>query len=102
HLLGAARDADVLSAYFRAALASLTGAEAAVVERVLRRLETRRVRARRRALAALDSPRYAQLVDALEQALRDPRIVEDELHLVRRARRQFKKLRKAVKALPQA
>ena len=70
HLLGAARDADVLSAYFRAALGSLAGAEAAVVERILRRLDTRRARARRRVLAALDGPRYAHLVDVLEQTVR--------------------------------
>jgi len=100
HLLGAARDADVLSAYFRAVLASLAGPEAAVVERILRRLDTRRARARRRVLAALDGPRHAHLVDALQQIVRDPRIADEDLHLRRIARRQFKKLRKAVKALP--
>ena len=102
HLLGTARDADVLSAYFRAALGSLTGPEAAVVERILRRLDTRRARARRRVLAALDGARYAHLVDALEQTVRDPRTTDEELHLRRLARREFKKLRKAVKALPPA
>ena len=102
HLLGAARDADVLSAYFRSALGALAGPEAAVVERVLRRLDARRARARRRVLAALDGPRYAQLVDTVEQTLRDPRTIEERLHLRRIARRQFKKLRKTVAALPHA
>ena len=101
HLLGAVRDADVQGEYFRAVRTGFGGCEAAIIDRVLRRLDVRRDRARRRLLAAFDSRRYTALVDALTQALRDPRFVDEQLHLKRTARTPFIKLRKAVEDLPE-
>jgi CHAD domain-containing protein len=100
HLLGAVRDADVQGDYFQAVRTGFGGCEAAIIDRVRRRLDVRRERARGRLLAALDSPRYAALVDALTQALRDPRFVDENLHLKRLARKPFTKLRRAVAELP--
>jgi CHAD domain-containing protein len=98
-VLGKVRDVDVLRAHLRAQLRALDGADATVVRRVLARLETERTRARAGVLAALASPRYARLRDRLREALRRPRLAAD-VSLVGVARRQFKKLRKAVHALP--
>jgi hypothetical protein len=57
-------------------------------------------RARAKLLAALNSARYRQLLDRLDQAVRQPRVVTADLSLSKIAARQFKKLRKGVKALP--
>jgi CHAD domain-containing protein len=99
-VLGKVRDVDVLRAHLRAELRALDGTDATAVRRVLARLETERTRARAGALAALASPRYARLRDGLREALRRPRLADDDVSLVGVARRQFKKLRKAVHALP--
>lgn len=99
-VLGQVRDVDVLRAHLRAELRPLDGAAATAVRRVLARLETERTRARAGALAALASPRYARLRDGLREALRRPRLASADVSLAGVARRQFKKLSKAVHALP--
>jgi CHAD domain-containing protein len=99
-VLGKVRDVDVLRAHLRAELRPLDGAGAPVIRRVLAHLETERARARAGVLAALASSRYARLRDGLREALRRPRLAADDVSLVGVARHQFKKLRKAVHALP--
>jgi hypothetical protein len=49
-------------------------------------------------LAALNSARYRQLLDRLDQAVRQPRVVTADLSLSKIAARQFKKLRKKARA----
>jgi CHAD domain-containing protein len=97
-VLGAVRDVDVLRDYLRAKRATLDHAEAAAARRALARLQTARARARAAALAALASPRYARLRRRLDAAVGRRGRVDVSLTWV--ARRTFKKLRKAVHALP--
>ncbi len=98
--LGTVRDLDVFRHYLRTEMASLTRAEQAVVRGVLGRLDAERTRARERLLAALNDPRYAKLRDRLEDAIQHPRVVAVDVSLPDVAAREFKKLRKAVQALP--
>ena len=99
-VLGTVRDVDVLLEHLRAEIGTLDGADARAVRRILARLEIERTRARAGARAALASRRYVRLRQGLGDALRRPRLVEEDVSLVDVARRQFKKLRKAVDALP--
>jgi len=99
-VLGTVRDVDVLLEHLRAEIGTLDGADARAVRRILARLEIERTRARAGAQAALASRRYVRLRQGLRDALRRPRLVEEDVSLVDVARRQFKKLRKAVDALP--
>jgi CHAD domain-containing protein len=98
-VLGPVRDLDVLSDYLRGELASLPDSDANAVRRVLEHLEAERSRAKNQAAAALTSPRYTRLRKGLARALGHPRR-DDDVSLVGVARRGFKKLRKAVQALP--
>jgi CHAD domain-containing protein len=98
--LGAVRDLDVLREHLRDELAALedsTGRSASL--QLSECLDVEHSRARAKLLAALDSPRYPELLRRLEEAVRQPRVVTADLSLPRIAARQFKKLRKAVKAL---
>jgi len=97
-VLGPVRDLDVLGDYLRDELASLPDQEADAVRRVLERLEAQRTRARNDAAAALTSSRYTRLRKGLAKALGHARPADDDVSLL--ARRRFKKLRKAVRALP--
>jgi CHAD domain-containing protein len=100
-VLGARRDLDVLRQHLRGELASLRSSKRVVGRDLLERLDAQRARARDEVLAALDSPRYAKLLDRLEEAVRRPRVVAADLSLAAVARGAFKKLRKAVRALPE-
>lgn len=100
-VLGARRDLDVLRQHLHGELASLRSNKRVVGRDLLERLDAQRARARDEVLAALDSPRYAKLLDRLEEAVRHPRVVAADLSLPAVARGAFKKLRKAVRALPE-
>jgi CHAD domain-containing protein len=100
-VLGGIRDLDVFRDYLRTELPSLPAVESAVARRVLAHLEAERTRAQRGVAEALASPRYARLRKGLAKALgRRPRRGGDDPSLPDAARRRFKKLRKAVDALP--
>ena len=99
--LGAVRDLDVLREHLRDELAALedsTGRSASL--QLSECLDLEHSRAKAKLLGALDSRRYRELLSRLDEAVRQPRVVTAELSLPRIAARQFKKLRKAVKALP--
>jgi CHAD domain-containing protein len=99
--LGAVRDLDVLREHLRDELAALedsTGLSASLP--LSECLDVKHSRARAKLLAALESPRYRQLLSRLDEAVRQPRVVTADLSLSRIAARQFRKLRKAVKDLP--
>jgi CHAD domain-containing protein len=100
--LGGGRDLDVMRDHLRGELATLDPQDRGVGRGVLRRLEIARVSARGELLAALDSPRYFTLLDAIEETIAQPPVMDPDVSLVDVATREWKKLRKTVKALPEA
>lgn len=98
--LGAARDADVAREYLGRELDSLTAAERTAGEPLLARIDAERAATKTGVLAALDDPRYSRLMDRVDEMIRRPRVVAGDVSLPTLARREFKKLRKAVAALP--
>ena len=101
-MLGDLRDLDVFSQQLRAELSSLKSAGRVEGRALLDRLDAQRARARAGLLAALDGPRYMKLLDRLDKAIEHPRVVTVELSLPAIAAGQFRKLRKAIKALPKS
>jgi len=100
-LLGDLRDLDVFRQHLRSELSSLKSAGRVEGRVLLDRLDAQRARARAGLLAALDGPRYIKLLDRLDDAIEHPRVVTAKLSLPAIAAGQFKKLRRAVKALPE-
>lgn len=98
--LGAARDADVAREYLGREIAALKPAERVAGQPLLARIDAERAAARTGVLAALDDPRYSRLMDRVEEMVRRPRVVAGDVSLPALARYEFKKLRKAVAALP--
>lgn len=91
-LLGEVRDRDVLIAYLLAELESLDGAPFGAV---LKLLDEERDAAREELAAGLDSPRYRQLVEDLQQP---PRLRDGET-LAGAAKGDYKRLRKTMNGL---
>jgi len=98
-VLGGLRDLDVLREYLRSELTSLKPAAQAVGDGLFDLVDAQRARAQHRIVATLEGERYAKLLDRLEQAIRRPKVVSADLSLPIVAAGQFKKLRKAVKAM---
>jgi CHAD domain-containing protein len=98
-VLGGLRDLDVLCEYLRKELASLKPAARVVGDNLLDLVDAQRVPAQHRILAALDGERYVKLLARLEKAVHRPKVVATDISLPAVAASQFKKLRKAVKAL---
>ena len=99
-LLGDLRDLDVFRQHLRAELSSLKSAGRVEGRALLDRLDDQRTHARANLIAAFDGPRYVRLLDRLEKSIQHPRVVDAGVSLPALAAVQFKKLRKAVKALP--
>jgi CHAD domain-containing protein len=108
-LLGAVRDAEVLMERLeRQAAATLAKEDAAGVAALVRHLADDREAARAHLLEAMNSPRYAELLDRLTVAAAAP-VAADDADLSQRAddvlpalaRRPWKRLRRAVRALPE-
>jgi CHAD domain-containing protein len=68
--------------------------------RFLQLLDEERDQARAALLEAMSEPRYDELLDRLEAAAAAPRAREGDVSLAAIAAAEFRKLRKAVKALP--
>jgi CHAD domain-containing protein len=100
--LGGRRDLDVMHGHLRDEVATLDSQDRGAGRGLLRRLETARVRAREDLLTALDSSRYFTLLDTIEATIAQPPVVSSDVSLVDVAAREWRKLRKAVKALPEA
>jgi CHAD domain-containing protein len=100
-VLGAVRDLDVLLARLRGEAAELGGADEKAAVRLLRGLTRERKRARTALLGALDGERYLQLLDRFESELGALEPTEADVSLASLARGEVKKLRTAVRALPQ-
>lgn len=99
-VLGAVRDLDVLLERLHAEATGLGGVDTKAAERLLRALERERKRDRTALLRALDDARYLTLLDRFQAELDalEPSGAEVTLDAV--ARRELKKLRKVVRALP--
>jgi CHAD domain-containing protein len=100
-MLGAVRDLDVLLDHLRAEGAALGGNDAKAAVRLLRHLSRERKRARDTLLRALSSSRYLELLDRFEAMLDELTPTGADVTLDALARRQLKKVRKAVAALPE-
>jgi CHAD domain-containing protein len=99
--LGGRRDLDVLREYLAAELATLEPPERRGGRRLFLRLEDERKRTGEELLAALDGPRYFALLDRLEAFLTEPPVSGADVSLQEVAAAEFKRLRKAAKALPE-
>jgi CHAD domain-containing protein len=99
-VLGDVRDLDVMLDHLRAEAAGLDHADRAAAGRLLRSLERRRGRARTAMLKALDSDRYATLLDRFDAALAGLEPADEGRSLKSIAQRELKRLRRDVRALP--
>jgi CHAD domain-containing protein len=97
--LGPVRDLDVLLERLAEDATELEPAERRAFNRILAELSAERDALRATMLAELSSPRYIALLDALDDAVEAPRIVDADVSLTDLARAEFRKLRKAVRAL---
>jgi CHAD domain-containing protein len=99
-VLGAVRDLDVLLARLRKEGAELGGDDAKAAVRLLRSLTRERKRARAAMLKALAGDRYLQLLGRFESEVAALEPTGADVSLSSLARRELKKLRTAVRALP--
>jgi CHAD domain-containing protein len=104
-LLGAVRDPDVLLQRLRRQAADLPELDAAGLAPILRRLADEREEARARLLEGIRGPRYVTLLDRLVAGAQAPGLLPEAAAPARDAlpglvARPWKRLRKAVKALP--
>jgi CHAD domain-containing protein len=97
-ILGDVRDLDVLLARLRGEAASLDPVDRKAAGRLLRSLERQRTRVRRTMLKVLDGRRYANLLDAFDDALGELAPAAGEVTLEGLAKRELKGLRQAVRA----
>lgn len=99
-LMNPVRDLDVMIPYFRGCAKDLPPGDVTLVEPFLDRLQAEREGARHRMLEGLESDRYLALLHALEAATVSLVVCPAEDDLAAGAARRFRKLRKAVAALP--
>jgi CHAD domain-containing protein len=97
--LGPARDLDVLVARLRTEVAELDGPDAVPAGKIVAQLEAEREAVQQELIAALESPRYAALLAALEQLVAAPPVATSDVSLRQVARREFRKLERQMKAL---
>ena len=95
--LGPARDLDVLLARIRGQVAELDGPDAVSAAKIVTQLETEREHARQELLATLEQPRYAALLDQLEQFVAAPPATTVDVSLERVAAKEFRKLERLMK-----
>lgn len=99
--LGQARDLDVQIAYFQEEIGRLDAPDRKPLAQFVAHLRSKRAQAQQAVLSELNSARYFDLVHRLEQAAHDPPVVEAATPetLQTLAKREFKKLRKAVRRI---
>jgi CHAD domain-containing protein len=98
-MLGPVRDMDVLVAHLRDDAKTLEPAERRTLGRVFGHLDAARTDARSAMLEALGSERYFRLLDRLEESVASPRLGADQRPLEDLAAAEFRRLRKAARAL---
>ena len=97
--LGPVRDLDVLLDHLRGEIGDLEPEDRRAAGRFLRLLEKERGSARTAMLEAMSGARYADLLSRLEAAAVAPRAQATDVSLQDIAAKEFRKLRKAVRAL---
>src|SRR5262245_385987 len=100
--LGARRDLDVLRARLVGELIDFEPVERRAGRRVLRQVDEGRRAAGLELLKVLDDERYPALLGRIETFIAHPPGTAKDVSLDELAAREFKKLRKAVDALPEA
>ncbi len=98
-LLGPARDLDVQIAYFADESAELNARDRKLLAPFIAHLRTQREAVQQLVRSELTSARYFELIRRLQQAAHDPSVVESPLCIRDLARREFKKLRRAISRL---
>ena len=101
-LLGPARDLDVQLAYFCEESAALDARDRKPLAQFVTHLQTQREHVQQVVLSALRSARYVELVRRLQLAAHDPSVVESTVTLRELAKREFIKLRKAIRQVSRA
>jgi CHAD domain-containing protein len=97
--LGQVRDLDVLLAHVRSVATHFEPGEQFVLARPLRQLDDEREAAQRELLDALDSSRYATLLERLDRELPVMPARQSEVTLQDIAAAEFRRLRKAYRSL---
>jgi CHAD domain-containing protein len=97
--LGEARDLDVQIGYFKSQFAKVDASRRAAFERFIANLEQKRHQVQEKLVRQLRRPRYVTLINRLMEAVREPATESNDTSLPELAKKAFKKLRKAVKAL---
>jgi CHAD domain-containing protein len=100
-VLGGRRDLDVMRDHLRAEVAALDPADQPAGRGLLRDLERERGRACDSLLTGLESARYLGLLDRIEATIAEPPVVDPDVSLSDVAAEAFRKLRRAVKGLPE-
>lgn len=100
-VLGPARDLDVLIEYFQQELATLEKREAPPVRRLIQKLKRDRASVQEDLVSALRTDRYLAALDLAEAGSRQPQVILSDVSLHEIAAGEFRKLRKAVRALPE-
>lgn len=99
--LGPARDLDVLIEYFQQEVATLERREAPPVRRLIQKLARDRAAVQEELGSTLRSDRYLAALDLAEAGSRQPQVMALDVTLHQIAAAEFRKLRKAVRALPE-
>ena len=97
--LGQARDLDVQIAYFNEEASGLDARDRNPLAKFVTHLQAQRERVQQVMLSELKSARYLELVRRLQQAAHDPSVIDSPVTLHELAKREFKKLRKAIRRL---
>jgi CHAD domain-containing protein len=100
-LLGFARDLDVQVEYFRREAAQLGPRDRKPLERFISNLQGEREKAQRTLVAEMRSARYLGFLSKLQEAMLEPVVVESDCRIQDVAARAFKKMCRAMRALPQ-
>jgi CHAD domain-containing protein len=99
-VLGDVRDLDVMIDHLRSEAAKLPPPDEAAAGGLVGKLEREQASARTAMLAALDDERYLTLLDDFEHTIDELEPSGSDTSLAKLARRQLKKVRKAVRSLP--
>lgn len=98
--LAQARDLDVQIDYFEQESSRLDARDRKPLAQFITHLRTQRERVQQLVLSELSSARYFDLVRRVQQAAGDPSAVDTAVTLHDLAKREFKKLRRAIRRLP--
>jgi CHAD domain-containing protein len=96
-LLGPARDLDVQLAYFRDEATELDTRDRQPLTQFIAHLESQRKNVHEVLFNELKSERYLDLIGRLRQATHDPAVVESAVTLPELAKKEFTKLRNAIR-----